>query len=215
MLKTQTKNSKAQSAMEYLMTYGWAILIIAVVLGALFSLGVFSSTSLIGTACVATPGYLCQTPILSHATGGLSFVFGQSTGATLYNISIACSATANSLGYPQIPLGLTSAATAPGNVIFNPTVLTYGFSAIGGDGLASNDWTAGNSMSSGQTLQVSGISCFTNTGVDLTSGSGATSNAPAVGAGYVGSLWVAYNTAANNLKVDSFAKFATITVKAS
>jgi len=34
--------SKAQSAMEYLMTYGWAILIIAVVLGALFQLGVFN-----------------------------------------------------------------------------------------------------------------------------------------------------------------------------
>ncbi|MGD0510444.1 MAG: LamG domain-containing protein [Candidatus Micrarchaeaceae archaeon] len=36
---------KAQSAMEYLMTYGWAILIIAVVLGALFSLGVFNSAT--------------------------------------------------------------------------------------------------------------------------------------------------------------------------
>lgn len=34
-----------QSAMEYLMTYGWAILIIAVVLGVLFQLGVFSSAS--------------------------------------------------------------------------------------------------------------------------------------------------------------------------
>ena len=33
---------RAQSAMEYLMTYGWAILIIAVVLGALFELGVFN-----------------------------------------------------------------------------------------------------------------------------------------------------------------------------
>ncbi len=33
---------KSQSAMEYLMTYGWAILIIAVVLGILFQLGVFS-----------------------------------------------------------------------------------------------------------------------------------------------------------------------------
>ena len=35
---------RAQSAMEYLMTYGWAILIIAIVLGALFELGVFSGT---------------------------------------------------------------------------------------------------------------------------------------------------------------------------
>jgi len=35
-----------QSAMEYLMTYGWAILIIAVVLGALFGLGFFSAANL-------------------------------------------------------------------------------------------------------------------------------------------------------------------------
>jgi hypothetical protein len=36
------RSDKSQSAMEYLMTYGWAILIIAVVLGVLFQLGVFS-----------------------------------------------------------------------------------------------------------------------------------------------------------------------------
>jgi len=39
------KAFRLQSAMEYLMTYGWAILIIAVVLGALFQLGVFNSSS--------------------------------------------------------------------------------------------------------------------------------------------------------------------------
>ena len=36
---------KSQSAMEYLMTYGWAILIIAVVLGALYQFGVFNTLS--------------------------------------------------------------------------------------------------------------------------------------------------------------------------
>jgi hypothetical protein len=36
---------KAQSAMEYLMTYGWSILIIAVVLGTLYSLNVFGSAN--------------------------------------------------------------------------------------------------------------------------------------------------------------------------
>jgi hypothetical protein len=52
------KNRKVrlQSAMEYLMTYGWAILIIAVVLGVLFQLGVFSSSSF---AVRAPPGS-CQ-----------------------------------------------------------------------------------------------------------------------------------------------------------
>ena len=47
---------KSQSAMEYLMTYGWAILIIAVVLGALFELGFFNSANL---APKASPGS-CQ-----------------------------------------------------------------------------------------------------------------------------------------------------------
>jgi len=44
-LKNMHRKRKLQSAMEYLMTYGWAILIIAVVLGALFQLGVFNSSS--------------------------------------------------------------------------------------------------------------------------------------------------------------------------
>ena len=37
-------SSKSQSAMEYLMTYGWAILIIAIAMVALFQLGVFNGT---------------------------------------------------------------------------------------------------------------------------------------------------------------------------
>ncbi len=46
-LKLRVEDSpKAQSAMEYLMTYGWAILIIAVVLGALFGLGFFNAANL-------------------------------------------------------------------------------------------------------------------------------------------------------------------------
>jgi len=45
MFGSARKRTKLQSAMEYLMTYGWAILIIAVVLGALFQLGVFNSSS--------------------------------------------------------------------------------------------------------------------------------------------------------------------------
>jgi hypothetical protein len=64
--------------MEYLMTYGWAILIIAVVLGALFSLGVFSGSSLLGTTCIASSGYLCSGLVLHGGT--LSFTFGQNTG---------------------------------------------------------------------------------------------------------------------------------------
>ncbi|MCL4389136.1 hypothetical protein M1397_00795, partial [Candidatus Marsarchaeota archaeon] len=48
--------ARSQSAMEYLMTYGWAILIIAIVVVALFSLGVFNPSNF---AARAQPG-LCE-----------------------------------------------------------------------------------------------------------------------------------------------------------
>ena len=38
-------NKKSQSAMEYLMTYGWAVLVVVIVLAALFYLGVFDKKS--------------------------------------------------------------------------------------------------------------------------------------------------------------------------
>lgn len=41
--------NKAQSAMEYLMTYGWAILIVIVVIAALYLMGVFTPKSPGGT----------------------------------------------------------------------------------------------------------------------------------------------------------------------
>lgn len=54
---------RAQSAMEYLMTYGWAILIIAVVLATLFSIGAFNFSGPVG--CIANPGFLCQSLVLN------------------------------------------------------------------------------------------------------------------------------------------------------
>ena len=57
----------AQSAMEYLMTYGWAILIISIVLFALFQLGVFNSS---GSAPTAQPGS-CRVAKLYSANGGV------------------------------------------------------------------------------------------------------------------------------------------------
>ena len=54
--KYYAERFKSQSAMEYLMTYGWAILIIAVILAAFFELGVFNPYTF---AAKAQPGS-CQ-----------------------------------------------------------------------------------------------------------------------------------------------------------
>ena len=193
---------KAQSAMEYLMTYGWAILIIAVVLGALFSLGVFSSTSLLGTSCIATPGYLCQSPLLSHSTGGLTITFGQNTGSTIYNVSIACAATsASTTGLPYY------VGTPSGNVMSAGN--SVGFSVFTSGGVATGT-PAGNTLTvtSGYQTTLSGINCFSSSGYNLVG------NAPTVGTGFTGALYIGYNTIGNGPD-NAFAKFATISVKAS
>ncbi|MEM0202006.1 MAG: hypothetical protein QXR73_02420, partial [Candidatus Micrarchaeaceae archaeon] len=99
--------------MEYLMTYGWAILIIAVVLGALFSLGVFSGSSLIGTACIAQSGYYCQN--LVYHDGVLSATVGQSTGTTFATANVyfvpSGSVYSGSDAHTALPSNFASGAT--------------------------------------------------------------------------------------------------------
>jgi len=118
------KRLKAQSAMEYLMTYGWAILIIAVVLGALFSLGVFSGTSMLGTSCIAGPGFYCQNPVLAGNT--LTFSFGQNTGATVYNaiIWVANQSTTPSTSSPFFTKGAYVNSYAYPNGLVSGQVVT-------------------------------------------------------------------------------------------
>ncbi len=85
------REARSQSAMEYLMTYGWAILIIAVVLGALYSLGIFNGANFLGGTCVAAPGYLCSNPLLA-TDGTLSFTYGYQ-GPNVTVVGFACTNT--------------------------------------------------------------------------------------------------------------------------
>lgn len=50
---------RLQSAMEYLMTYSWAFLIIALVLVALFALGLFNPGTVINSQCILPAGLSC------------------------------------------------------------------------------------------------------------------------------------------------------------
>lgn len=40
---------KAQSGMDFLMTYGWALLIVVIIVGALFGLGIFDEGTFVGS----------------------------------------------------------------------------------------------------------------------------------------------------------------------
>ena len=51
-----TRNARSQSALEYMMTYGWAILIIVIVAGVLYGLGIFSPSSSISATITGFSG---------------------------------------------------------------------------------------------------------------------------------------------------------------
>ena len=93
---------KSQSAMEYLMTYGWAILIIAVVLAVLFQLGVFSSASFTSTSCTAQAGFLCAHPIM-NTTGNVLITLGQAGSQTITVTALGCSNSTAEPSFVSLP----------------------------------------------------------------------------------------------------------------
>ncbi len=84
-------NFNGQSAIEYLMTYGWTILLIAVALVTLFGLGFLNTGGISNTdSCIAQAGYLCSNPILNTA-GNLTINFGDITQVqSLIVTGVAC-----------------------------------------------------------------------------------------------------------------------------
>ena len=202
-----TGSFRAQSAMEYLMTYGWAILIIAVVLAALFALGVFSGASLLGTSCVASSGYTCTNPVMNTA-GVISFTFGQNTGSTIYAPRIACAATTNSSGmpyelstivFPVIEYGVFAVGTpqsSPSPLTANQVFSeTYGANAI----------TTG-AYTSGETTPNVGVECYSSNGEPLNVNGAVPLNTP-----FSGALYLEYNTTPGG--TPQYSRFATVTIK--
>lgn len=77
---------KAQAAMEFLMTYGWAILVVLAAIGALAYFGVLSPGNLLPQKCAFSAGMDCtEHPDGDSATGQITFPIVNSLG---YRISI-------------------------------------------------------------------------------------------------------------------------------
>lgn len=59
------RSKKAQAAMEFLMTYGWAILVVLVVIGALAYFGVLDPQRLLPERCTIQTGVTCRNWVVS------------------------------------------------------------------------------------------------------------------------------------------------------
>ena len=123
--------TKAQSAMEYLMTYGWAILVIAVIITVLFALGLFNGVSA-PTSCVAQLGYTCANP--SYTSNVVSFTFGQSTGRYYYAVNVFVASESLGLDSSNKPANISSYSYAIGSLAPGQTV-TVDFNSLAQGGI--------------------------------------------------------------------------------
>ena len=88
------KNKKAQSAMEYLMTYGWAILIVIIVAAALYALGVFNPATFTGRTATGFQVIGAPTDWDLNASGGVTLKIANNkmaTALTIYTIDATIS----------------------------------------------------------------------------------------------------------------------------
>lgn len=78
---------KSQIALEFLMTYGWAILVVMVALGALAYFGVLNPSRVLPERCLFGNGINCQDYILYSNNFSLSLLNGM--GQSLYGFYIS------------------------------------------------------------------------------------------------------------------------------
>lgn len=85
---------KAQSSLEYLMTYGWAILIIGVVVAGLYALGIFNTAQFTPNLCVFPADFGCYSAPL-FANGNILLNLEQSTSYPINVTAVGCNDAGN------------------------------------------------------------------------------------------------------------------------
>ncbi len=108
---------KSQSAMEYLTTYGWALLIIALALASLFYLGLFNQGGIVNNECIFPSNFICLNGFVS-ANGNLALSIKQETQNPIVITAIGCNTNSSNIVmasiFPTIdlPIGAQTNLTA-------------------------------------------------------------------------------------------------------
>ncbi|MCX8200451.1 MAG: hypothetical protein N3G76_03195 [Candidatus Micrarchaeota archaeon] len=107
---------RAQSSVEYLMTYGWAFIILLAVIAILYSFGVFNPQQYMGEECLFQPSLQCKS--MSFSTkGDFSLVLSNGLG---YRITITgASLDLLSTGQKNVQAQVSSFAEPNGQITIN------------------------------------------------------------------------------------------------
>mgnify|MGYP001558010057 CR=1 FL=1 len=89
-------NKKSQAAMEFLMTYGWAILVVLAAIAALAYFGVLSPEKFLPEKCLIETGFTCISSKVEAAQSTIVFQNGYGRTIIIDNVKIGgCSKAFN------------------------------------------------------------------------------------------------------------------------
>lgn len=100
------RKKKAQAAMEFIMTYGWAILAVTVVIGALVYFGIFSPAKFLPETCSFPSELTCVGKALvtaDAAAGTMTFVLSNNVGNDIKILPADISAAGDCVSDPLTP----------------------------------------------------------------------------------------------------------------
>ncbi len=112
------RSKKSQAAMEFLMTYGWAILVVLAAIGALAYFGVLSPDRFLPEKCTLPSGMACLD--FRYTGSGFELVIQNSAGFDMTNVMVQINGTgcnANATG----PTTLTNGQKGTFTVTCSPT----------------------------------------------------------------------------------------------
>jgi len=131
---------KAQAAMEFLMTYGWAILVVLIAIGALAYFGVLNPDKFLPESCTIGPGIGCDDfQVLTDGTGTL--ILRNGMGDDLSAVTVTLGTTACTPGAISMTNGnvtVFSCATGATGTAGGRVQYDIVFAYTGSSGLAHN-----------------------------------------------------------------------------
>lgn len=114
------RSKKGQAAMEFIMTYGWAVLVVLVVIGALVYFGVLSPERLLPERCTFPAELGCVgKPRVDPTVGNITISLINNVG---YPIVLTNSVTTDATGSCQSPTMYSIAGIAVNGAISNVTL---------------------------------------------------------------------------------------------
>ena len=84
-------SKKSQAALEFLMTYGWAVLVVLVVIGVLAYFGVLSPDRFLPSKCTLPSGIACLDHVASSTDLAIGVTLKNSLGYELSSVTVRAS----------------------------------------------------------------------------------------------------------------------------